>query len=81
MREVGAYEAKTHLPKLLREVEAGETIVITRRGVPIARIVPTNQNRKDKVRAAIARIEAARQGRPSTSLEEILAWRHEGHRY
>jgi prevent-host-death family protein len=40
MKSVGFYEAKTHLPKLLVQVEKGETITITRRGKPIARIVP-----------------------------------------
>lgn len=59
MKEVGAYEAKTHLPKLLREVEAGETIVITRHGVPIARIVPAEADRTAEIRGAIERIEAA----------------------
>ncbi len=39
-REVGVYEAKTHLPKLLDAVEHGETITITRHGRPIAKIVP-----------------------------------------
>ncbi len=36
MRSVGSYEAKTHLPRLLKAVEAGETITITKHGVPIA---------------------------------------------
>ena len=40
MREIQASEAKTHLPRLLDEVERGETIVITRHGRAIARIVP-----------------------------------------
>jgi len=40
MRSVGSYEAKTHLSRLLSQVEKGETITITRRGKPIARIVP-----------------------------------------
>lgn len=39
-KTVGAYEAKTHLPALLKEVERGREIVITRREKPIARIVP-----------------------------------------
>ena len=39
MSTVGSYEAKTRLPELLRSVERGETVTITRRGVPIARIV------------------------------------------
>lgn len=47
MRAVGAYEAKTHLPRLLDEVAAGETIVITKRGVPVARLVPPEDDRPD----------------------------------
>ncbi len=37
---VGAYEAKTHLSKLLAAVERGETIVITRHGKEIAHLTP-----------------------------------------
>ncbi len=40
MAEVGAYEAKTHLPRLLDEVEAGASITITRNGRPVARLTP-----------------------------------------
>ena len=40
MKVVGADEAKTHLAQLLDDVVAGETITITRRGVPVARLVP-----------------------------------------
>ncbi len=39
---VGAYEAKTHLPRLLDEVAAGRTVVITRHGRPAARLVPVD---------------------------------------
>ena len=38
-RNVGVHEAKTHLSKLLREIENGDEVVITRGGTPIARIV------------------------------------------
>lgn len=37
---VGAYEAKTHLSKLLAAVEAGETVVITKHGREIAHLTP-----------------------------------------
>ena len=40
MKSVGSYEAKTHLPRLLSQVEKGETVTITKRGKPIARLVP-----------------------------------------
>jgi prevent-host-death family protein len=40
VKTVGAYEAKTHLPALLKEVERGREIVITKRERPVARLVP-----------------------------------------
>ncbi|MEX1103407.1 MAG: type II toxin-antitoxin system prevent-host-death family antitoxin [Dehalococcoidia bacterium] len=38
--QVSVREAKAHLSRLLREVERGERVVITRRGVPVAELVP-----------------------------------------
>ena len=40
MTTVGVSEARTHLSRLLREVETDEKIVITRRGVEIAMLIP-----------------------------------------
>jgi prevent-host-death family protein len=40
MRRIGAYEAKTHLPRLLDDVENGERITITKHGRPVAILVP-----------------------------------------
>lgn len=40
MRSIGAYEAKTHLPRILDEVAKGERITITKHGVPVAVLVP-----------------------------------------
>jgi prevent-host-death family protein len=37
---VGTFDAKTHLSELLERVADGESFVITRRGQPIARLVP-----------------------------------------
>ncbi|MBT9556521.1 MAG: type II toxin-antitoxin system Phd/YefM family antitoxin [Myxococcales bacterium] len=39
METVSVYDAKTHLSRLLDAVEAGEEIVITRNGHPVARLV------------------------------------------
>ncbi|CAN5780815.1 hypothetical protein BH24ACT3_BH24ACT3_06970 [soil metagenome] len=38
-RTVGVHEAKTQLSRLLREVEDGGEVVVTRSGRPVARIV------------------------------------------
>ena len=40
MTTIGAADARAHLPQLLERVEAGETVVITRDGQPVAHLVP-----------------------------------------
>jgi prevent-host-death family protein len=40
MARVGMHEAKTHLSRLVEQVEAGEEVVIQRSGRPVARLVP-----------------------------------------
>ncbi|MEO6115285.1 MAG: type II toxin-antitoxin system prevent-host-death family antitoxin [Pseudolysinimonas sp.] len=49
MRMVSVYEAKTSLSKLLTEVEAGEEVVISRNGRPIARLTPVVQRTEPRV--------------------------------
>ena len=39
---VNAFDAKTHLSRLLNEAEQGRSITITRRGKPVARLVPAH---------------------------------------
>jgi prevent-host-death family protein len=78
MREVQASEAKTHLPQLLDDVERGETIVITRHGRPIARLVPDEDKRQAEAREAVAAIRALRKGAAKITVEELLSMRDEG---
>lgn len=40
VKDVGVYEAKTHLSDLLRRVEAGEEVLIRRGDTVVARLVP-----------------------------------------
>jgi prevent-host-death family protein len=81
MREVQASEAKTHLPQLLDEVERGETVVITRHGRPIARLVPETERRQAEIARAIDSIRARRRRTGRITADELLSARHEGHRY
>ncbi len=65
MGTVGAFEVKTHLSELLNRVSKGETITITRHGVPAAMLVPvghtgkklTHQDIVDGMRALRKRIK------------------------
>ena len=81
MREIQASDAKARLSQLLDEVERGETIVITRHGRAIARITPEADRRRREIDNALADIRELRKHTGEVSLEELLAWRHEGHKY
>jgi prevent-host-death family protein len=57
MTTVGSYEAKTHLPELLERVAKGERVVITKRGKPVAMLVPPPAEQSD-VRRVIEQLKA-----------------------
>lgn len=81
MREIQASDAKTHLPQLLDDVERGETIIITRHGRPIARLIPEADRCRAEIDRAIESICALRKRTGRITLDELLAARHEGHKY
>ncbi len=62
MDTVGAFNAKTNFSALLERVERGEQIVITRRGKPVARLMPIATARKVKVSDAMAKLRELRKG-------------------
>ena len=81
MREIQASEAKTHLPQLLDAVEHGETIVITRHGRAIARLVPERDRRGAEIDGAIAALRSLRRRAGTVPLAELQDARHDGHKY
>jgi prevent-host-death family protein len=68
MDTVGAFDAKTNFSALLARVERGEQIVITRRGKPVARLMPIATARKVKVSDAMAKLRELRKGATLGSL-------------
>jgi prevent-host-death family protein len=85
MREIQASDAKAHLSRLLDDIERGETIIITRHGRAIARIIPEAHCRQREIGEALADIkelgkEIGRNHGP-VSVEEIISSIHEGHKY
>jgi prevent-host-death family protein len=78
MREIQASAAKARLAELLDEVERGETIVITRHGKAIARLIPEDDRRREDIHRALAEIREMRTHAPHATAEDILAWRNEG---
>lgn len=57
METVGAYEAKTHLPKLLERVLKGERITITKHGVPVAVLQPPDPEKRVDTKSVIAELK------------------------
>ena len=82
MTEVGTFEAKNKLSELLDRVEAGEEVVITRRGKPTAKLVPITGTRDvAKAREAGRRIrENAKKFGGRFDWEEWKKYRDEGRR-
>lgn len=83
MRQVQATEAKTRLAALLREVERGEAIEITRHGKAVAHLVPADARNRAERKKAVERLRQLRAGwgdHVPFSVEEILQARHRGHR-
>lgn len=78
MREIQASEAKTHLPRILDAVEQGETVIITRHGRAIARLVPEHDRRQEEVDRAMAEIESIRRRSKGASRREIRTWINQG---
>ena len=82
MLQVQATEAKARLAELLRTVERGETVVITRHGKKIAHLVPAVDQERAERRKAIENLKRVRSetGGIKMSVDEILEARHYGHR-
>lgn len=84
MKMIGAFEAKTHFAEILTEVESGAEVTITRRGVPVARIVPVQNRQQEEAMAAVIEADRIRERLAARGIrvtkEEICEMVHEGRR-
>jgi len=78
VQTIQASEAKTHFLRILDRVERGETVMISRHGRLIARIIPEVKKSGEDLVRAIAEMKALRQKIGRLTLEEILSARDEG---
>jgi len=61
MKRIGIYDARSRLSELVDRVEAGEEVVLTRRGRPVVRMVRAADDARARARAdAVKRIHALR---------------------
>jgi len=81
IRKIQASDAKARLPQILDEVERGESVVITRHGRPIARLVPEGRRRQEEIDKAIETLKILGRRTGRITVHELLSARHEGHKY
>ena len=78
--QVGAFEAKTQLSKLLELARKGQRVVITKHGVPVAELVPPRETRRVEPQGIIKELKALR-GRTKPGKETIKQMISEGRRF
>ncbi len=74
---VNVHQAKTHLSRLLAQVEAGEEVVVARRGKPVARLVAfelLGERRPDALKGKVVIPESFFDPLPE---EELKSWEGE----
>ena len=81
-QEIGAFEAKTHFSRILEKVENGDDFIITKRGKPVAKIIPFTQEKEMTRKEAIeAMIEMRKLYRGNPGDDNIKDLINEGRRY
>jgi prevent-host-death family protein len=81
MDQIAASDAKTRFSEILDKVEKGETVVITRHGRAVARLVPDKERRQKDIEDALAGIRALSKRVKKMTVAEIIKAKHEGHKY
>lgn len=71
MKTVSAAEANRHFSKILREVRAGETVVVTSHGEPVATIAPAH---RDTVEREAAKQRLLERLRSQPTLNIPITW-------
>lgn len=79
MITVGMFDAKTHLPEIIRKVQAGEEVCFTRYDEEVAFLIPVNKYYKNKNHELIQSLIALKKKAP-ISTQAVLAFRDEDRR-
>ena len=80
MEQIALHEAKIHLSELIAKVNQGSEYIITRRGIPVARLIPAEEPSREAAKEAI---KAAKELRKNLSLGglKIKDLMNEGRKY
>ncbi|ABE05326.1 prevent-host-death family protein [Rickettsia bellii] len=78
MKTIGMFKTKTHLPELIKDVEAGEELCITNRGRKVAVIIPIDKYYKKKYANIFQEFAELKKRAPLGSVDEILEMKNLG---
>jgi prevent-host-death family protein len=82
LESIAAFDAKTRLSELLDRAANGETFEITKHGRPVGKLGPPDSARDPKVVAeAVKRLKSYRGALKGVRRDELVALKHEGHRF
>jgi prevent-host-death family protein len=82
MESIAAFDAKTRLSELLDRAAKGETFEITKHGRPVGKLGPPDSARDPRVVSeAVARLKSYRGALTSMDTADVLALKHDGHRF
>ncbi|MEK6747318.1 MAG: type II toxin-antitoxin system prevent-host-death family antitoxin [Rickettsiales bacterium] len=76
--QVGMFDAKTNLSKLVALAQQGEEILITNRGEVVARLVGTGSRKQASAKELLDEMRALNKENPLGTLNELMEWKSEG---
>jgi prevent-host-death family protein len=73
--KVGVRELRGNLSSWLGRVQAGDEVIVTERGKPVARLIPVKQNKKIEQLIAEGRVTPARNPKKPIDLSKLPKWK------
>ena len=78
MQTIGMFEAKTHLPEVIRNVQKGETYMLTNRNQEVAIIMSVSEYYRSSKESSYTKIKAIFKTNQLGGSDEIMTMRDEG---
>jgi len=78
MQKIGMFEAKTHLPEIIRSVQQGQEVCLTNRNKEVAFIIPVELYYQKKQAAVMKQLNELKKRAPIGTAEEVIKMRDEG---
>lgn len=78
MQTIGMFEAKTHLPEVIRNVQNGETYMIKNRNQEVAILIPVSEYYRNSKELSYEKIKSIFKSSELGSADEIISMRDEG---